>query len=61
MGRILNKAGHSVIFSDDGEEVVRVMAASRGVAKSGLPPFSSVDVVLMDRNMPNLDGPEAAR
>ena len=47
IGRILDRAGHSVTLVSDGEEVLEAMARSR------------YDFVLLDRNMPGMGGVEA--
>ena len=52
MGRVLTKKGHAVSFAEDGEEFLKVMENS---------PANAFDVVLIDRHMPKLDGPEATR
>ena len=52
MGRLLGKKGHKVSFAEDGEEFIKVMEDS--VA-------NAFDVVLIDRHMPKLDGPDATR
>ena len=61
LGRILTKDGHNVTFADNGEEVLSLIAVMQGSAKSGSQPFKAVDVVLMDRNLSKLDGPNTAR
>ena len=52
MGRVLTKKGHAVSFAEDGEEFLKVMENS---------PANAFDVVLIDRHMPKLDGPDATR
>jgi signal transduction histidine kinase/ActR/RegA family two-component response regulator len=49
MGVILQAAGHAVVFARDGAEAVDLASASR------------FDLILMDMQMPVMDGPTAAR
>ena len=75
MGRLLSQLGHTVSFACDGKEFLALMhgagpgalatvagGAAGGTGKIAPSTVSmSFDAILMDRHMPNLEGPDAAR
>ena len=63
MGRLLMKKGHRVSFAEDGEDFIRTVCTATKVISSvaEVGAFAVFDVVLVDRHMPKLEGPEATR
>ena len=75
MGRLFSQHGHTVSFAGDGEEFLAMMhgadprsKGTRGAEGAGAmgkiaPATVSVtfDAILMDRHMPHIEGPDAAR
>ena len=72
---MLTKKGHKVAFAVDGEDFLKVMRVDDGgedavgggcggalhLTASSKQAFAAFDVVLIDRHMPKLEGPEAIR
>ena len=63
MSRLLATKGHRVSFAADGEEFLKVMQSTlKPLGRSSSPQaFAQFDVVLIDRHMPKMEGPEAIR
>ena len=72
MGRVLIKKGHTVAFAEDGEEFMKAIQSTGGDTKEAsgkasggtapsAPAFVQFDLVLIDRHMPKLDGPDATK
>ena len=75
MGRLLSQEGHTVSFADNGKEFLAIMGGadpgagavisavgSKGQGKVAPATVSGrFDAILMDRHMPHIEGPDAAR
>ena len=63
MSRLLATKGHRVSLAADGEEFLKVMQSAVQPANRFASPkvFVHFDVVLIDRHMPKLEGPEAIK